>query len=255
VSHSVIENDLVIYGSRVYVKWFGEGFDECNDVLIVPEKPGYSVLFSPSERLPVVAIILYSSPDIIEAVKVLVVNDVRAFSECLFRFGDVLARDVVFMNYLPVISKREERDIVGPRYVVDSESLFNDLIELSAKLCNGGRATVDGVLLGSDVPELHRLGNNVTYAIADDFLYLSDGVNHAFIDVRYVDPFEVGEEGIILGYGIYSGIEEAYAIAIGEESLNKEHLSKLLKREVLRSDGRLKPITVLVKTLKELVEE
>ena len=255
MGHRVIENDLVVYGSRIYVRWFGECFDECNDVLIVPERPGYSVLFSPSERLPVVAVILYSSPDIIETVKALVVNDVRAFSECLFRLGDVLARDVVFMNYLPVISKREKQDIVGPHYVVDPESLFNDLIELSAKLCNGGEATIDEVLLGSDVPELRRLGNNVTYAIADDFLYLSDGVNHAFIDVRYVDPFEVGEEGIILGYGIYGSIEEAHAVAIGEESLNREHLSKLLKQGVLGSDGRLKPITVLVKTLRKLVEE
>jgi len=56
----MIENDIIVYGCRMRIKWLGEGFNNCNDILITPEKPGPTVMFSLSERLPVIVAILYS---------------------------------------------------------------------------------------------------------------------------------------------------------------------------------------------------
>jgi len=50
-------------------------------------------------------------------------------------------------------------------------------------------------------------------------VYIHDSFNHIFIDIRGVDPFEVGEEYVMIVYGVYEeGKELAYASCLGEES-------------------------------------
>ena len=88
-------------------------------------------------------------------------------------------------------------------------TLFNDLIELSKRLCLRNYESVDEVIVG---PELHKFeehNRGLLYSINKNFMYLSDDANHVFIDIRAVDPFEVGEEYILISYGIYGGIEKS----------------------------------------------
>lgn len=135
------------------------------------------------------------------------------FIECLFNHGEILARDVVALDYVPktreLLEEAErELSIGGPRYVVDVNVLFRDLLDLSRKLCGWRRRYVKSVVLGPEIDKLEKAEkNNLTYGIHENLMYLHDGVNHIFIDARGIDPFEVGEDNILIVYGVYGGRE------------------------------------------------
>jgi len=220
VSHRITSKDIVVYGNRIEARWSGEDFEDCNDVLFLPEKLNYSVFFAASEKLPVVVSMLYSKPDIVEDVKALVVYDVRKFNECVFNNAEIFARDVVALDYIPKAKElfKKQRIEIGPEYVVDVNDIYNDLLNLCVKVCEGYSKTIEAVILGPEIENLMKK-NNITYSISENFTYIHDSFNHIFIDIRGVDPFEVSEEYVMIVYGVYEGGKElAHASYLGEES-------------------------------------
>jgi len=260
LNHRIIEKDVVVYGYRVFVRWSGEDFGDCNDVLFLPEKLEYMVYFAPSERLPVIVSVLYSKPDIVENVRAFVVDDVRRFAECLFNNAELLARDVVALNIVPKVKEvleKYEKD-VGPVYRVDVDSVYGDLLDLCNKLCRRSADPVEAVAIGPEIESLKRK-DNIIYGAFGSLVYLNDGVNSVFIDIRSIDPFEIGEEYILIVYGVYEGGKElAYATYLGETEPNSEIFEVFLDKHlanVLREDGRLKSPMSIAKVLHEVIEE
>ncbi|MEM0235831.1 hypothetical protein [Thermofilum sp.] len=259
-SHRIIEKDVVVYGYRVHVRWSGEDFGDCSDVLFFPEALDYSVFFAPSNRLPVVVAVLYSRPDIVRSVRAFVVEDTNTFIECLFNYGEIIARDVVALDYIPktkeLLEKASKELPIGPTYVVDVDGLFEDLLEATHKLCGSHRKHVESIALGPEIEKLEKAKrNNLIYGVSGQFMYLHDGFNHVFIDVRSIDPFEIGEENIVIVYGIYGGREEAYAAYIGEEIIDEDELRNLLDMDILREDNKLKAPQSIAKQLLELISK
>ncbi len=257
VGHRIVSKDLVIYGYEVYIRWSGKGFGDCNDVLFLPEEPlEYSILFAPSEKLPVVSVILYSKPDVFEDIRVFSVRDVKRFTKCLFGYAEFFARDVVVLDYIPrtkeLLEELEEHS--GPRRVVSTKIIYNSLVESSKRLCGKNNETVEEVTLGPEIEDIRRK-NKVLYSIAGNLLYLHDGVNHVFINVRSVDPFEIGEENILIVYGIYGGRELAYSIYLGEEFPEEGHFEELVGKveSILREDGKLRSPETIAKRFHNLL--
>ena len=262
VGHELVEKSLVTYGYEVNVRWSGEGFGDCNDVLFLPDWPlKYSVYFAPSERLPVVVSILYSKPDLVEKVDTLVIRDVRGFMECLFNYAEIFARDVVAIDYVPRTKEffdEAEGITGGPKYVVNRDSLYEDLLTACRKLCEAtasGAEMVEEVALGPEISSLKRV-DGLAYSIWNNLMYIHDGVNSLFIDVRVIDPFEIGEEYLLIVYGIYRGKELAYASYLGEESVEEEHYEELIRsvKDIVRKDGRLKHPSVIAKKIIDIIE-
>jgi len=244
------------------VRWSGEDFGDCNDILFLPEEPlEYSVFFAPSERLPVVASILYAKPDVVEKVSAFAVRDVRGFMECLFNYAEIFARDVVAMDYVPRTKNLFDEStglIGGPKYVVSRDSLYEDLLDTCRRLCGAsvhGVERVEEVALGPEVSSLKRV-DGLIYSIWGNFMYIHDGVNRVFVNVRMIDPFEVGEDYLLIVYGIYHGRELAYASYLGEESVEEEHFEELLNsiKDIVREDGRLKHPSIIAKKLIDIIQ-
>jgi len=262
LGHRIIEKHVVVYGYRVFVRWSGEDFGDCNDVLFLPEKLEleYAVYFAPSERLPVVVSVLYSKPDIVKNVRAFVVDDVRRFTECLFNNAELFARDIVALNIVPKVKEllEEYEKDVGPVYRVDVDSVYSDLLDLCNKLCRRPTDPVEAVVIGPEIESLKRK-DNIIYGAFGDLMYLNDGVNSVFIDSRSIDPFEIGEEYILIVYGVYEGGKElAYATYLGEMSPSGEVFKVFLDKHlanVLREDRRLKSPMTIAKVLHEVIEE
>lgn len=250
VEHRFLVNDVVVYGRRVEVRWSGEGFGECNSVLLTPEEPelGYSVLFAAPSGLSVVFAVLYRRPDIPEDVRAFVVRDVKDFMKCLYELGEVVSRDIVALN---VLLKEG-----GPGYVYDLRSAFEDLLALSRKLCGGQVELVERIVIGPEVERVERAGRGVC-GVGRDLVYLCDGANYVFIEQTSTDPFEVGEEYFLVVYGVYSGREYAHVLHLGEEALEAEKLLEFLRRNydsLLRDDGTLKSVESVANIVKSFVE-
>lgn len=250
VEHRFLTNDVVVYGRRVEVRWSGEGFGECNSVLLMPEEPelDYSVLFAAPSGLPVVFAALYRRPDVLENSKAFIVKDVKDFMRCLYEFGEVVVRDLVALN---VLLKEE-----GPGYVYDLESAFEDLLTLSRRLCGGRVEPVENVIVGPEVERIEKIGR-CTCGVSRDLVYLYDGTNYVFMEQASTDPFEVGEEYFLVIYGVYSGREYAHVLHLGEEALESEQLLEFLKQNcdnLLRSDGTLRSVESIASAVKSFIE-
>jgi len=260
LSHRIIEKDIVIYGHRVFVRWSGEDFGDCNDILFLPEKLDYIIYFAASEKLPVVTSILYSKPDIVKSVRAFVVNDVRRFAECLFNNAEFFARDVVALDVIPKAKEvlEKHRIEVGPSYLVDTNSIYSDLLDSCTKLCGSPIDLVESITLGPEIENLKKK-DSLIYNISASLMYLHDGTNSVFINIRSIDPFEIGEEYILIVYGVYEGGRElAYATYLGEKVPNTKHFETLLNKyltNVLREDGRLKSPVVIAEILHKVIEE
>ena len=244
------------------MRWSGEDFGDCNDILFLPEEPlEYSAFFAPSERLPVVVSILYAKPDVVEKMDAFIVRDVKGFMECLFNYAEIFARDVVAIDYVPRTKKLFDESTGlggGPRYVVDRDVLYEDLLDMCKRLCGVvvyGAERVEEVALGPEIGSLKRV-DGLTYSIWGRFMCIHDGVNSVFVDVRMIDPFEIGESYLLIIYGIYHGRELAYASYLGEESVEEEHFEELLGsiKDIVREDGRLKHPSIIAKKLIDIIQ-
>ena len=152
------------------------------------------------------------------------------------------------MDYIPRTRKvlEESKEVIGgPKYVTDVNVLYKELLDTYKRLCNLKNhdiEEIEEVVLGPEIDTIkHTIG--ITYSIQGNFMYIHDGLNSVFIDVRGIDPFEVGEEYVLIVYGVYHGKELVYASYIGEETLEGEHLRELVNnviKDIIREDGRLK---------------
>ena len=253
----------MVYGHRVYVRWSGRGFGDCNDILFLPQRLDHSVLFAPSKRLPVVVSILYTNPDIVEEVEGFVVNDAREFTKCLFNHAEILARDIVAMDYIPKTRNlleelsKENREQLSLEYLVDTETIYRDLLDTSIELCRSHNKLVEEVILGPQIESFEKTGD-IVYSVSGQFMYIYDGVNHVFVDIRDIDPFEIGEDFLLIVYGVYRGSEYTYTAYMGEETIEEDHLRKLVEKRlenILREDGKLKPPNIIAEELLKLIED
>lgn len=250
IEHRFLTNDVVVYGRRVRVRWSGEGFGECNNVLFMPEEPEmmYGAFFAAPEGLPVIFAVLYEMPDMVREVEAFVVRDVKDFMKCLYDLGEIVARDVVALNVL----RREK----GPGYIYDLEYAFEDLLTLSKKLCGGRVEQVEKIVIGPEVERVEQVVRG-SCGVGRDLVYLHDGKNYVFIEQTSTDPFEIGEEYFLVIYGVYSGKEYGDVSYLGEEALEGKELFEFIKRNydsLLRSDGTLKSVESILNTIKSLIE-
>jgi len=66
----------------------------------------------------------------------------------------------------------------------------------------------------------------------------------------------VGEEYVLIMYGVYHGKELVYASYIGEETLEEEHLRELVNnviKDIIREDGRPKSPQTIAKKLTDII--
>ncbi len=267
VKHRIISKDIVVYGHRVYVRWSSGDFGDCNDILFLSEDLEYSVLLASSEKLPVIIAILYSKPDIVKDIKALVVRDVKDYIKCVFDYSDILAKDVVAMDFIPKVKELIEKQMpeigIGPKYVANTEEIYSQFLESCSKICcKECKGYVEKVTIGPEIEYIRRVQRkeylNLVYSIAHNFMYMSDGDNHVFIDVRGIDPFEIGEDYIAVVYGVYNSKEVAYALYLGEETIEKEHFEKLvdnLLNYIIREDGKLRSPMIIANYFSKLVTD
>ena len=259
VGQKFLSKDLVIYGYRVYVRWSGEGFGDCNDVLFMPEELNYNLLFAPSRRVPVIASILYSKPDIVEKVRGFVVHDVREFVECIFNNSELLSRDLIAMDLVPTLKGlledlENEGELPFPRYEVRAESIYESLLSSSRALCGQSYGLVEEVSIGPEFENI-SIKEGVRYSISGNLLWLSDGINHVFVDLRDIDPFEIGDTFILIVYGIYGSRELTHIEYMGDETIEHEALENLVKEklnDIVREDGMLRGPSIIARKLLEI---
>lgn len=261
VNHRIISKDIIVYDRRAYVRWSGRGFGDCNDILFISEDLRYSLLFAPSRRLPVIVSILYSKPNIVRELRALIVGNVKEFIKCLFNYAEIIVKDLVALDYMT-----ETKEIIeankdatsGLKYVADISLLYKELLDTCKKLCktNENKEHVE-IFLGPEIDTIKQL-NKINYSIQEDFTYIHDGSNSVFIDIREIDPFEVGEEYILIIYGVYNGRELAHASYLGEETPEEQHFRELVSNaleDILREDSKLKSPKIIAERLTNIISK